>query len=56
MCVKKDCFGRQNIYYKKQLRWTKCVLEKVAQVDKMFIIKSSLGEFRWVKHKLLKIT
>ena len=32
------------------------MLKKVAFVDKIYIIKGSLEEYRWVKHKMLKIT
>ena len=39
----KSSLAGQNVYCKKKRRWSKCVLKKIALVDKIYIIKSSLG-------------
>ena len=46
MFTAKNSLAGQSVYCKKKLRWTKFMLKKVAWVDKIYIIKSSLGEHK----------
>ena len=39
----KNNLGGQNIYCKKELMWTKYLLQKLASVNKTFTLKTSLG-------------
>ena len=42
----KNSLAGQSVYCKKKVRWTKCMLKKVACIDKIYVIKSSLGEHK----------
>ena len=44
--MQKNSLAGQSVYCKKKLRWTEFMLKKVASVDKIYIIKSSLGEHK----------
>ena len=43
MYAEKGSFGRQDINYKKQLKWTECILQKVVQVNKIYNVKGNFG-------------
>ena len=40
----KCSLGGRNLYCKKQFRWAKYIMQKVPQVNKIYTVKSSLGE------------
>ena len=56
-CTIKSNLDGHNIYYKKELMWTKYIQQKLASLNKAFTLKSSLGGqniyykrwLRWIK-------